>query len=72
MTTAVTVLMLDEAVTRARAIQRDLDAGRLTVPYPPAVRADLAECVRVFGEWATTPERLKELAGRLDQAELPW
>ena len=41
------------------------------MPYPAEVRADLVECVRVFG-YCTTPERVKELAGRLDAPELPW
>lgn len=63
---------LDEAVTRAREIERMLAHGTLTVPYPAPIRAELVECVRVFSEWATTPERLKELAGRLDAPDLPW
>jgi len=66
------ILTLDAAVAKAREIQRDLDAGRLVVPYPSEVREDLVACVRVFSDYCTTPERLRELAGRLDQPELPW
>jgi len=63
---------LDEAVTRAREIERMLAQGTLTVPYPASILAELHECSRVFNNYCTTPERLKELAGRLDAPELPW
>lgn len=64
--------ILDTAVARARAIERMLAQGTLTVPYPASILAELHECSRVFNDYCTTPERLKELAGRLDQPDLPW
>lgn len=65
-------LTLDRAIARAREIQRDLDAGRLTVPYPVHVREDLKACVRVFADYCTTPEKAAELGLRLNAPELPW
>jgi hypothetical protein len=71
-TTEPETLTLDQAVARARAIQRDVDAGRLAVPYPADVHADLAECVRVFAAYSITREKARELIARLEAPELPW
>lgn len=71
-------MTLDEAVVQARSIQRDLDAGRLKVPYPAEVRAQLAACCETFNEYANDNETAGELVRRLQApepaktAELPW
>lgn len=72
------MMTLDEAVDRARAIQRDLEAGKLTVPYPDDVRAQLAECCEVFNAFADDNSTAAELVRRLEAPEpvkqvgLPW
>lgn len=71
-------MTLDEAVAQARSIQRDLDAGRLAVPYPDEVRAQLAGCCEAFTEYANDNETAAELVRRLQAPEpaktmaLPW
>ncbi len=70
------MLNLDQAVELSRSIQRDLDAGKLKVPYPPDVRAQLVECCAVFN--ANGNETAGELVRRLQAPEpaktlaLPW
>jgi hypothetical protein len=69
-------MTLDEAVAMARRIQRDLDAGRLTVPYPAEVRAQLEECHQLLNE--ADDATAAELVRRLQAPEpaktmaLPW
>lgn len=75
--TAAASLSLDDAIAQARAIQNDLENGVLKVPYPPHVRQTLAECLTVFGAYATTSEKALELVRRLEgreleTVELPW
>lgn len=71
-------MTLDDAIAQARRIQRDLDAKRLTVPYPPEVRAQLAECLKVFMGYAKDNETAGALIARLEAREpakampLPW
>lgn len=70
------MMSLDEAFAKARSIQRDLDAGTLTVPYPDLVQAQLVECCAVFN--ANEDDTAGELVRRLMAPEpakamtLPW
>lgn len=71
-------MTLDEAIDQARTIQRDLDAGRLTVPWPDHVKAQLVECLVAFTGFAKDNATAGELVRRLEAPEparameLPW
>lgn len=67
------MMTLDAAVAQARRIQRDLDAGRLKVPYPPAVLAELDECCQVFAASPDAGEVMRRLEAQPAKAmALPW
>jgi hypothetical protein len=68
---------LELAIATARGIQRELDNGKLTVPYPPHVAHSLLECSAAFNAYATDSEKAKALVTLLEapepvEAELPW
>jgi len=65
-------LTLDQAVERVRAIQRTLDRGALTVPYPDHVRADLVACSAVFSAYCVSNDLARALVARLGAPDLPW
>jgi hypothetical protein len=70
-------MTVQEAVDKVRKIQKDLEEGRLRVPYPAEVRKALFECGGVFMAHATDSEKARELVARLQapepvEAELPW
>lgn len=69
-------MTLDQAVLRVRAIQADLEAGRLTVPYPDAVNAELAQLGDVLADHCKTKQQAEDLVARIQaparQAALPW
>lgn len=65
----------DQAVKRARAIQADLESGRLSVPYPVPVQNELRACVEIFAGEAKTVAQARALVARINgpaTAELPW
>lgn len=69
---------LELAVTRLRAIQADLDAGRLTVPYPEPIRRELMQLVGVCVASCGNREEARVLVAQIqapepiNAAELPW
>lgn len=63
---------LDDAVQRVREIQRALDHGVLTVPYPDDVRAHLVACHALFSAHCSNSALALELVARLNAPELPW
>lgn len=68
-------MTVDEAVRTARAIQADLEGGRLRVPYPPEIRKTILRCCGVFMAEATDTEKARALVARLqapEPLELPW
>ena len=71
-------MTIDQAVIRIRAIQADLDAGRLTVPYPEPVLLEIRELSEVFSVHCKTFEQARELVRRIHAPEspaparLPW
>ena len=74
---AVGAMTLHEAIAEARTIQTDLDAGRLSVPYPPDVRKRIMRCLAVMIRAATDTASAREIVQRLnaperETAELPW
>jgi hypothetical protein len=74
-------MLLAAALERNAEIQADLAAGRLTVPYPEAIKKELALMGEVFAQHCTTPETARELVRLINEAkpatprkpaELPW
>jgi hypothetical protein len=68
-------MTIDQAIARIRAIQADLDAGRLTVPYPATVRSEIVSLSEVFSAHCKTTEQARALVARVNApatAELPW
>ncbi len=68
-------MTIDHAVKRIREIQADLDAGRLTVPYPETVRSEIVSLSEVFSAHCKTTEQARGLVARINAratAELPW
>lgn len=68
-------MTLAEAVKRARAIQAELEAGRLTVPYPEQVARELAQIEQVLADTCKTTEQAQAVVRRLHApatATLPW
>jgi len=66
---------LDAAVARLQTIQADVDAGRLSVPYPEPIRRELMQLVGVCVASCETREQARALVQRLSEpaaAELPW
>lgn len=64
-------LTLDDAVRVARSIQRDLDAGRLKVPYPEKVRVSMRICLTVFFREGDTTAKSAAIVDRLNAATDP-
>jgi hypothetical protein len=64
-------MTLDDAVRVARSIQRDLEAGRLTVPYPEKIRVALRVCLSVFAREGDTAAKAQAITARLEAASDP-
>ncbi|HJR01807.1 MAG TPA: hypothetical protein VKA83_09255 [Methylomirabilota bacterium] len=58
-------MTLDDAVRVARSIQRDLETGKLHVPYPPQVRRSLFVCITVFDREGVASKDAKAIVDRL-------
>jgi hypothetical protein len=68
-------MTLDQAVTRLRAIDADLAAGRLTVPYPEPIEREIAGLAEIISAHCQTSEQARELVQRISGSgvsELPW
>jgi hypothetical protein len=68
-------MTVDYAIDRLQAIQADLDAGRLTMPYPEPIRRELMELADVFMAHCQTSEQARALMARIQTPEtlsLPW
>lgn len=68
-------MTIDQAIARIRTIQADLDAGRLTVPYPENVRTEILGLNEVFSAHCKTTDEARALVARINApatAELPW
>ena len=68
-------MTIDQAIVRIRAIQADLDAGRLTVPYPENIRTEILTLNDVFSTHCKTTEQARALIARINAPatrELPW
>lgn len=71
-------MTIDQAVKRIREIQADLDAGRLTVPWPEPIRREIFDLSETFSAHCKTFEEARALVQRIHgpapaaTAELPW
>ena len=59
-------MTLDDAIRVARSIQRDLNAGRLRVPYPEKVRLAIRVCMSVFAREGDTAVKALAITARLE------
>ncbi len=71
-------MTLGDAIDRARTIQRDLEAGRLTIPYPDPIRRELLDLCGAFSRLCRTKEEARHVIARIQgpdgppERELPW